>query len=75
MNAQVDSRQLRERYLLAFEKAIVESRAWLAMSAYNSISGANASESELPEMNSESGIDGVGVSDWTAVRSVNRSRE
>lgn len=69
----VDERPLRELYLLAFEKAIVESRAWLVMSAYNSVNGARATESELLEtpLNSEWGFDGVVISDWTAVRSVN----
>ena len=31
---------LRELYLLAFEKAVVEARAWLVMSSYNSVNGA-----------------------------------
>ncbi|WP_437773615.1 beta-glucosidase [Arthrobacter sp. KNU40] len=69
----VDERPLRELYLLAFEKAIVESRAWLVMSAYNSINGATATENDLLEtpLNSEWGFDGVVISDWTAVRSIN----
>ncbi|WP_344159020.1 glycoside hydrolase family 3 protein [Kribbella yunnanensis] len=68
----VSERALREVYLLAFEKAVTESTAWLVMSAYNSINGATASENELLEtpLNSEWGFDGVVVSDWTAVRSV-----
>jgi beta-glucosidase len=72
----VEDRPLRELYLLAFEKAIVESRAWLVMSAYNSINGATASENDLLEtpLNSEWGFDGVVISDWTAVRSVNSAR-
>ncbi|MFP3459919.1 glycoside hydrolase family 3 C-terminal domain-containing protein [Arthrobacter globiformis] len=72
----VDERSLRELYLLAFEKAIVESRAWLVMSAYNSINGATATENELLEtpLNSEWGFDGVVISDWTAVRSINSAR-
>ena len=69
----VDERPLRELYLLAFEKAIVESRAWLVMSAYNAVNGATATENELLEtpLNSEWGFDGVVISDWTAVRSIN----
>src|SRR4051812_4296867 len=65
-------RALRELYLLAFEKAVTEARAWLVMSAYNGINGATATENELLEtpLNSEWGFDGVVVSDWTAVRSV-----
>jgi beta-glucosidase len=72
----VKDRPLRELYLLAFEKAIVESKAWLVMSAYNSINGATASENDLLEtpLNSEWGFDGVVISDWTAVRTVNSAR-
>jgi len=73
VDVKVADRPLRELYLLAFEKAIVESKAWLVMSAYNSINGATATENELLEtpLNSEWGFDGVVISDWTAVRSVN----
>lgn len=73
VDVKVGDRPLRELYLLAFEKAIVESKAWLVMSAYNSINGATATENELLEtpLNSEWGFDGVVISDWTAVRSIN----
>ncbi|WP_081709923.1 beta-glucosidase family protein [Arthrobacter sp. 35W] len=73
VDVRVGERPLRELYLLAFEKAIVESKAWLVMSAYNSINGATATENELLEtpLNSEWGFDGVVISDWTAVRSIN----
>jgi beta-glucosidase len=72
----VSDRALREVYLLAFEKAVIESKAWLVMSAYNSINGATASENELLEtpLNSEWGFDGVVVSDWTAVRSLESAK-
>jgi beta-glucosidase len=72
VDVKVGGRPLRELYLLAFEKAIVDSKAWLVMSAYNSINGATATENELLEtpLNSEWGFDGVVISDWTAVRSV-----
>ena len=68
----VDDRALRELYLAAFEKAVTESRAWLVMSSYNSINGTTATENDLLEtpLNSEWGFDGVVVSDWTGVRSV-----
>ena len=68
----VSDRALRELYLLAFERAITESHAWLVMSAYNSINGTTASENDLLEtpLNSEWGFDGVVVSDWTGVRSL-----
>src|SRR3954447_26749109 len=72
VDVRADERTLRELYLLAFEKAVTEARAWLVMSAYNGINGATATENELLEtpLNSEWGFDGVVVSDWTAVRSL-----
>lgn len=72
VDVKVGDRPLRELYLLAFEKAIVESKAWLVMSAYNSVNGVTATENELLEtpLNSEWGFDGVVISDWTAVRSI-----
>jgi beta-glucosidase len=76
VDVQVSDRALRELYLLAFEKAIVESHAWLVMSSYNSINGATASENDLLEtpLNSEWGFDGVVISDWTGVRSVESAK-
>ncbi|MEU8224315.1 glycoside hydrolase family 3 C-terminal domain-containing protein [Kribbella sp. NPDC048915] len=72
----VDERTLREVYLLAFEKAVTESKAWLVMSAYNSINGVTATENDLLEtpLNTDWGFDGVVVSDWTAVRSVESAK-
>ncbi|GAA0956465.1 glycoside hydrolase family 3 C-terminal domain-containing protein [Kribbella koreensis] len=72
----VSQRALHEVYLLAFEQAVTEAEAWLVMSAYNSINGVTASENELLEtpLNSEWGFDGVVVSDWTAVRSVESAK-
>src|SRR6478752_8311267 len=76
VDVQVDDRTLRELYLLAFEKTIVESRAWLVMSSYNSVNDATVTENDLLEtpLNSEWGFDGVVISDWTAVRSLNSAR-
>jgi beta-glucosidase len=76
VDVRVAERPLRELYLLAFEKAIVEARAWLVMSSYNSVNGATVTENALLEtpLNSEWGFDGVVISDWTAVRDVKSAR-
>lgn len=68
----IDQRALRELYLLAFESSVTQARAWLVMSAYNSVNGTTLTENDLLEtpLNSEWGFDGVVVSDWTAVRSL-----
>ncbi len=72
VDVRVGERALRELYLLAFEKAVTETRAWVVMSSYNSVNGITATENDLLEtpLNSEWGFDGVVVSDWTAVRSL-----
>lgn len=71
-STEVSDRALRELYLLAFEKAVTEAHAWAVMSSYNAINGVTASENDLLEtpLNSEWGFDGIVVSDWTGVRSV-----
>lgn len=71
VDVQVGERALRELYLAPFERA-VEAGAWSVMSAYNSVDGVTMTENDLLEtpLNSEWGFDGVVVSDWTAVRSL-----
>jgi beta-glucosidase len=71
VDVQVGERALRELYLAPFERA-VEAGAWALMSAYNAVDGVTMSENDLLEtpLNSEWGFDGVVISDWTAVRSL-----
>lgn len=71
VDVEVDERALRELYLAPFERA-VEAGSWSLMSAYNSVDGVTMTENDLLEtpLNSEWGFDGVVVSDWTAVRSL-----
>jgi beta-glucosidase len=72
VDVEVDERALRELYLAPFERAVAEAGAWSVMSAYNSVDGVTMTENDLLEtpLNSEWGFDGVVVSDWTAVRSL-----
>jgi beta-glucosidase len=71
VDVRVDDRALRELYLAPFERA-VEAGAWTMMSAYNAVNGVTMTENDLLEtpLNSEWGFDGVVISDWTAVRSL-----
>ncbi|WP_412162584.1 glycoside hydrolase family 3 protein [Curtobacterium flaccumfaciens] len=75
-STEVSDRALRELYLLAFENAVTEAHAWAIMSSYNAINGVTASENDLLEtpLNSEWGFDGIVVSDWTGVRSVDSAK-
>ncbi|GAA3921002.1 beta-glucosidase H [Microbacterium invictum] len=71
VDVQPGDRALRELYLIPFEWA-VRAGAWSLMSAYNAVDGVTMTENDLLEtpLNSEWGFDGVVVSDWTAVRSI-----
>ena len=75
VNVKVGERALRELYLRPFEDA-VNAGAWSVMSSYNSINGATATENDLLEnpLKSEWGFDGVVISDWTAVRSLESAK-
>jgi beta-glucosidase len=76
VDVRVGDRALRELYLLAFEQAVTQAHAWLVMSSYNSVNGITATENDLLEspLNSEWGFDGVVISDWTAVRSLESAK-
>lgn len=75
VDIRVDERTLRELYLMPFERA-VEAGAWALMSAYNAVDGVTMTENALLErpLNAEWGFDGVVISDWTAVRSLDAVR-
>jgi beta-glucosidase len=77
VDVRVDERPLREAYLAAFEGPVTEGGVWAVMSAYNSINGVTASEHPLltTPLTDEWGFDGVVVSDWTAVRSLESARQ
>ncbi|WP_442576356.1 beta-glucosidase family protein [Microbacterium sp. F51-2R] len=72
----VDERTLRELYLRAFEEPVREAGAWLVMSAYNQVNGVTMTENTLlsEPLNGEWNFDGVVVSDWGAVRSLESAR-
>ena len=70
VSAEVDERTLREIYLPAFERVVVEAQPWTVMCAYNRINGTYASEHHwlLTEiLRDEWGFEGLVVSDWGAV--------
>ncbi|MBT2474927.1 glycoside hydrolase family 3 C-terminal domain-containing protein [Microbacterium sp. ISL-103] len=75
-SVEVSERVLRELYLAAFEPPVVEAGAWAVMSAYNQVNGVTMTENDLLEtpLNSEWAFDGVVVSDWGAVRSLDSAR-
>lgn len=73
-NSVVEERVLREAYLVPFE-AIVRAGALSVMSSYNSVNGVLATDSALitEVLKGEWSFDGLVVSDWTAIRSVEKS--
>ena len=74
-NVNVDERTLRELYLRPFEDA-VEAGAWTIMSSYNGVNGKTVTENELlnTPLRTEWNWDGVVISDWTAVRSLESAK-
>ncbi|WP_406437076.1 glycoside hydrolase family 3 C-terminal domain-containing protein [Streptomyces sp. NBC_01613] len=70
VSADVDERTLREIYLPAFERIVVEARPAAVMAAYNRVNGVPASENHwlLTEvLRADWEFEGVVVSDWGAV--------
>jgi beta-glucosidase len=68
----IDEKTLREVYLLPFEMAVREARAWAVMASYNRINGVPATEhGELVDgvLKGEWGYDGLVMSDWFATTS------
>ncbi len=68
----VDEKTLHELYLKPFQIAVRESNPWMIMSSYNKVNGHFMHASPLLEdpLRTQWGYDGLVVSDWTAVRSV-----
>lgn len=73
----VDDKTLNEVYLRPFEDAITVAKAWSIMSSYNSLNGKTVTENEIlnDPLKSKWGFDGVVISDWTAVRSLESAKQ
>ncbi|MFF4357663.1 glycoside hydrolase family 3 C-terminal domain-containing protein [Streptomyces sp. NPDC001604] len=70
VSADVDERTLREIYLPAFERIVVQARPATVMCAYNKVNGTYAAENQwllTQVLREEWGFDGLVVSDWGAV--------
>lgn len=70
-SSEIDERTLREIYLAAFEKAVVDANPWTVMCSYNKVNGIQISESKRflnDVLRDEWNFDGCVVSDWGAVK-------
>ncbi|EJD37897.1 glycoside hydrolase family 3 protein [Auricularia subglabra TFB-10046 SS5] len=75
-NSIVSPRALREVYLLPFQIAQRDAKPWAIMTSYNLVNGTHASENrELIEgiLRGEWGFDGLVMSDWYGVYSLDQS--
>jgi len=74
-NVVVDKRTLNELYLRPFEDATAAG-AWTIMSSYNSVDGVTLTENELlnTPLRTVWNWEGVVISDWTAVRSLESAK-
>ncbi|MDM8084336.1 glycoside hydrolase family 3 C-terminal domain-containing protein [Cellulomonas cellasea] len=72
----VSAKALHEVYLQPFEQIVTGAGSWAVMSAYNAVDGVTMSEHDLlrSPLKSGWGFDGVVVSDWMAVRSLDAAR-
>lgn len=76
VNAVVDERALRDIYLRGFKKAIINSKPYTIMAAYNRVNGHYACSNQhlLKEiLRDEWGYEGMVESDWCAVNDINDS--
>jgi len=73
VDVRIDERTLREIYMRPFEESVMQGEAWTLMSSYNKVNGTTLTENQLLQdpLRSEWKFDGVVISDWGAVRSVN----
>lgn len=76
VDVRVDERTLHEVYLRPFEDAVVTGGAWTIMSSYNKVNGTTLTEHDLLQdpLRSQWKFDGVVISDWTAVRSLESAK-
>jgi beta-glucosidase len=75
LDARVDERALRERYLAPFEPIVRQAGVWAVMAAYNAVNGTTMTEHPMlaEVLKDEWGFDGVVMSDWYAARSTEPS--
>lgn len=76
LDIRVDERTLHEIYLVPFEFAVKEGKAWAVMAAYNRVNGVYAAESALllqQILKEDWQFDGPVMSDWFGTRSTGRS--
>jgi beta-glucosidase len=67
ISSEIDERTLREVYLVPFEAAVKEGKAWGIMTGYNRLNGTFASENDwllTDVLRNEWQYDGVVMSDW-----------